>query len=92
VMGTTGAGSWNFTGYIGCQSTALPTFGTGQTINVTPPSTAGFQFRVSFTSLNLPASCGANNPIQFWVQRNADTGTSGSAPAMSALTYVIRGN
>jgi hypothetical protein len=90
---TNTTGSWNLTGYVGCQAVgAIPTFGTGTTVNVTPPTTIGWPSKAVFTALNLPASCAHDLLLQFWVERVADTGSPTGVPYLTEITAVIRGN
>ncbi len=92
IDGAPSAGSWNLNFYVGCAATASAfTYGTATTVTATPMS-AGFS-TFTATGLNLPASCAAGKPMQFWVQRIADTGgTTGVRVSASTLEVVIRGN
>jgi hypothetical protein len=93
--GSTSAGSWNFNFYVGCAASgAYATYGTASTAVGTPPATASAGIKTySVTGLNLPAACAANVPMEFWVQRVADTGgTTGARPVIYGLRLTMRGN
>jgi hypothetical protein len=91
--GVPAAGNWTLTVYAGCAAAnGVFSYGTASTISAVPPGLHNFQ-RYSTTALNLPASCAANSPMQFWVQRAADTGgTTGVNAFLTAMEVVMRGN
>jgi hypothetical protein len=79
--------------YVGCAAAnGAFSYGTASTITAAPPGLHNFQ-RYLTTGLNLPGSCAANSPMQFWVQRTADSGgTTGVNPFLTSMEIVIRGN
>jgi len=91
--GVPAAGNWTLTVYVGCAaSNGAFTYGTASTISAVPPGLHNFQ-RYSTTGLSLPVSCAASSPMQFWVQRAADSGgTTGVSAFLIAMEVVMRGN
>jgi hypothetical protein len=91
--GAPAAGNWTLNVYAGCAAAnGAFTYGTASTISAAPPSLHNFQRYVA-TGLNLPGSCAADSPMQFWVQRAADSGgTTGVNAFLTSLEVVIRGN
>jgi hypothetical protein len=92
IDGAPAAGSWNLNFYVGCAATGSAfTYGTATAVTATPVS-SGFS-TITAAGLNLPANCAAGKPMQFWVQRIADTGgTTGVRASASVMEVVIRGN
>ena len=91
--GAPSAGNWTLNVYVGCAAAnGAFSYGTASTITAAPPGLHNFQ-RYLTTALNLPGSCAANSPMQFWVQRTADSGgTTGVNPFLTSMEIVIRGN
>jgi hypothetical protein len=91
--GAPAAGNWTLNVYAGCAAAnGAFSYGTASTITAAPPSLHNFQ-RYLTTGLNLPGSCAANSPMQFWVQRTADSGgTTGVNAFLTSMEIVIRGN
>jgi hypothetical protein len=91
--GASAGGSWTLNIYAGCAAAnGAYTFGSATAISTTPVGLNNFQ-TYSATGINLPGSCAANQPMQFWVQRAADTGgTTGVHPFAISMEVVIRGN
>src|SRR5260370_755041 len=77
---------WALTVYVGCAaSNGAFTDGTASTISAVPPGLHNFQ-RYSTAGLSLPVSCAASSPMQFWVQRAADSGgTTGVSAFVIAM-------
>ncbi len=91
--GAPAAGNWNLNVYAGC-ATAGGTFSyaVASTITAAPPAHNDFQTFVA-AGLALPTSCAASSPLQFWVQRTADSGgTTGVKAFAVSMEVVIRGN
>ncbi len=91
--GASAGGSWTLNIYAGCAAANdAYSYGSATAISTTPVGLNNFQ-TYSVSGINLPGSCAANRPIQFWVQRAADTGgTTGVHPFMISMEVVIRGN
>jgi hypothetical protein len=87
------AGNWTLNVYGGCAAAnGAFTYGAASTISAAPPALHNFQ-RYSTTGLNLPGTCAANTPMQFWVQRTADSGgATGVNAFLTSMEVVIRGN
>lgn len=92
IDGAPSAGNWNLNFYIGCAASASAfTYGAATTVTSVPNS-AGFSTYTA-TGLALPAACAASKPMQFWVQRVADTGgVTGVRVGAVMIETVIRGN
>jgi hypothetical protein len=91
--GAPAAGNWTLNVYAGCAAASGAfSYGTASTISAVPPGLHNFQ-RYSATALNLPGSCAAGSPMQFWVQRTADSGgTTGVNAFLTSMEVAIRGN
>jgi hypothetical protein len=92
--GIPAAGTWNLNFYVGC---AVPnaqfTYGTATLVTAAPPSAKFLSATYTASGVNLPGSCGPDAPMQFWVQRAADTGgTTAVRPLAMILDVTIRGN
>lgn len=92
IDGAPAAGNWNFNFYVGCAATgAVHTYGAATTVTSVPGS-AGLATYAA-TGLALPAACAANKPMQFWLQRVADTGgATGVRMGVVGMLVTIRGN
>jgi hypothetical protein len=90
---TPAAGNWTFNVYAGCAAAnGAFTYGTASAITAAPPGLHNFQ-RYLTSGLNLPGTCAANSPMQFWVQRTADSGgATGVNAFLTSMEIVIRGN
>jgi len=88
------AGTWNFSVYVGCAAVNGDfTYGSASTLAVTAPSVLGKFNTYKVTGVNLPGSCAADLPMQFWIIRGADTGGNTLANiALTSIEVVMRGN